>query len=92
MALKKRYDAAFKVQVVLESLNPNTTLESVKAKYKLSNNAINNWRKTFFKNAPKAFEAKSQVTEDVDTEELKRIIANLTIQVEVLKKASILMH
>lgn len=92
MPLKKRYDSAFKVQVVLESLNPNTTIESVKNKYKLSNNALNNWRRMFFKNASKVFETKSQTSEDVNVDELKRIIADLTIQVEVLKKASIYMH
>lgn len=88
----KRYDSKFKVQVVLESLNPNTTSESVRIKYGLSKNAINSWRKLFFENAHKAFEAVPKSEPGESAEELKKIIGELTVENSILKKISRLMR
>ena len=90
--MTKKYDTSFKLQVVLETLNPNTTIESIKKKYGLSNNAIVSWRKKFFTNAHKSFELGNSTTEPKDSvEELKRIIGELTIENSILKKISKLM-
>jgi len=89
----KYYDPNFKVKVVLESLNSNTTLEAVKAKYKLSNNALNNWRKIFFSNAHIIFSNnKPNKNDSYDVDQLKKLIGDLTIQNEILKKVSSLMN
>lgn len=89
----KKYDTNFKLQVVLETLNPNITIESIKKKYGLSNNAIVSWRKKFFTNAHKSFEIGSSTAEAKDSiEELKRIIGELTIENSILKKISKLMN
>ncbi len=90
---KNKYDSKFKLQVVLETLNPNTTAESIKKKYGLSNNAIGSWRKKFFQNAHKSFETGNSTTEAKDSiEELKRIIGELTVENSILKKISKLMN
>lgn len=90
---KNKYDSKFKLQVVLETLNPNTTVESIKKKYGLSNNAIVSWRKKFFKNAHKSFELEMTAIDDKDSpEELKRIIGELTVENSILKKTSKLMN
>lgn len=93
----KTYDPKFKIKVVLESLNPNTTLESVKSKYNLSNNAIFTWRNIFFKNAHVIFDSnqktKSKINDgNLDIDQLKKLIGELTIQNDILKKVSNLMH
>jgi transposase len=88
---KSRYDSKFKLQVVLETLNPNTTVESIKRKYGLSNNAISTWRKKFFKNAHMSFEVsgnKKRADPAQSPEELKKIIGELTVENCILKKIS----
>lgn len=85
----RRYDSKFKLQVVLETLNKNTTTTSVKEKYNLSNKAITSWRKKFFKYAHTTFEKKSKAFNPSESpEELKKIIGELTVQNELLKKVS----
>ena len=85
----RRYDDKFKLQVVVESLNPHTTLTSVKKKYDLSNHAINSWRKMFFSRAHTIFQNKFKSIEPSESpEELKKIIGELTVQNELLKKVS----
>lgn len=90
---KSKYDGKFKLQVVLETLNPNTTVESVKRKYGLSNNAISSWRQKFFRNAHKAFEIGAKQEDPAQSpEELKKIIGELTVENSILKKISKLMN
>jgi transposase-like protein len=57
MATKKRqqYTAEFKAKVVLESLQRDTTIEAVRAKYGVSNSMIHRWRAEFNQNLPLLF-------------------------------------
>lgn len=91
MSKKNVYDSNFKTQVVVQSLNPNTTIEAVRSKYGLSKNSINSWRKIFFANAHKAFEPNPKSEPGVSVDELKRIIGDLTVENSILKKISKLM-
>lgn len=91
MSKKIMYDANFKTQVVIQSLNPNTTIEAVRVKYGLSKNAIASWRKIFMANAHKAFEPGVKTNTGVSTDELKKIIGDLTVENSILKKISKLM-
>jgi len=84
----KRYNPSFKLQVVLDSLDPNNTLIAIMKKYDLSKSTINSWRKQFFKNAHLVFDnslsKKPSLSES--PQELKRIIGRLTVELEILKK------
>ncbi|HDQ88578.1 MAG TPA: hypothetical protein ENN92_00295 [candidate division WWE3 bacterium] len=88
----KTYDARFKAQVVLETLNPNTTIESVRERYGIAKNTMIIWRKKFLENAHLAFKENKKETPSESPEELKRIIGELTVQNEILKKVSSLMN
>ncbi len=92
MSKKVVYDTNFKTQVVVQSLNPNTTIEAVRVKHGLSKNTINSWRKIFFANAHKAFESNAKPKPGQSTDELKKIIGDLTVENSVLKKISNLMN
>jgi len=92
MSKKIAYDANFKTQVVIQSLNPNTTIEAVRIKYGLSKNAINSWRKIFFANAHKAFTPNIKPELGQSADELKKIIGDLTVENSILKKISKLMN
>lgn len=84
-----RYSPEFKADVTLESFQRDTTIEAVRESYGVSKSVINKWRKTFKANLPLVFNLgqnqRKQAGESV--EELKGIIGNLTVQLEVLKKA-----
>lgn len=82
------YDPKFKLQVVLESLNPNTTIESVRNKYGLSKNAIASWRGKLLRFGHKAFDESDTKSVSESPEELKKIIADLTVENAILKKIS----
>ena len=87
---KKPYDSVFKLKVVLETFNQNTTLDQVKRKYNLSNNAIHGWKSQFYQFAHLAFETKRKANTDPaeSVDELKKIIADLAVENSLLKKVS----
>jgi len=97
MTPKKRqqYTAEFKAKVVLESLQRDTTIEAVRKKYGVSNAMIHRWRDEFTQNLPVLFadkrnpKAKAQAQgypPGESPDDLKRMIGELTVQNEILKK------
>lgn len=93
---RRNFTPEFKLKVVLESMQRDTTVEQVRSKYNVSWSAINRWRKEFRANAAEVFadkrnpghKAKAQgYAPGQSPDELKRVIGDLTVQVEVLKKA-----
>lgn len=95
-AARRHFTPEFKLKVVLESMQRDTTIEEVRRKYDISWAVISRWRKEFQANAHEVFadkrnprvKAKAQgYAPGQSPDELKRLIGDLTIQVEVLKKA-----
>jgi putative transposase len=87
---KNSYDSDFKLRIVLESFQRDTTIENVKIRYGVSTTAINKWRKQFRENAHLAFEAKKKTQKSAEKdspEYLKKIIGEITVENEILKKA-----
>lgn len=92
---RRVFTPEFKLKVVLESMQRDTTIEQVCRKYSVSYAAVNRWRKDFKANAAEVFvdkrnprtKAQSQgYAPGQSPDELKRVIGDLTVQVEVLKK------
>jgi|SRR6266567_1458804 transposase len=93
----KAYSAEFKVKVVLESLQRDTTLEQVCQRFGVSRSQLTRWRQEFQEQAKSLFldkrnpkqKAISQGYEPGESpDDLKKIIGELTVQNEILKKAS----
>jgi transposase-like protein len=88
---RKVYDADFKARVVMESLQHNVTLEQVKRKYFVAASVINRWRNQFRQNAHLAFtepvKKSKEKARSESPEYLKRIIGDLTVENDILKKA-----
>jgi transposase-like protein len=93
---RRSFTAQQKLQVVLESLQRDTTIEAVCRKYAITRSLVNRWRDDFFKQAETLFadkrspsaRATSQGYEPGQSpEELKRIIGEYATQLEILKKA-----
>ena len=84
-----------KLQVVLESIQRDTTLEAVSRKYNIVASVIIRWRREFKEKAAVVFtdkrnpkgKAKANGYKPGESpDDLKRIIGELTVQNEILKK------
>lgn len=94
---RKHYSPEFKLKVVLESMQRDTTQEAVCRKFGIVSSMLHRWRKEFQENAPSIFldqrdpkkKAIAQGYEPGESpDDLKKIIGELTVQNEILKKAS----
>lgn len=84
---RKSYDNDFKFQVVLETFNPEMTIEQVAKKHGLHTTQVNQWRKIFKDNGHLAFSSKPKPkTPQKDPEKLTHMIGELTIENQILKK------
>jgi len=87
---RKSYDAEFKAQVVLESMQRDTTIEQVRTKYGIKPNLVNKWRGQFKQNVHLAFcksGTKKKTKPGDKPDYLKKIIGDLTVENDILKKA-----
>jgi transposase len=94
---RKSYTPEYKLKVVLESMQRDTTQEDVCKRFGISSSMLHRWRKEFQANAASVFQdqrdpkqkARSQGYEPGQSpDDLKKIIGELTVQNEILKKAS----
>jgi transposase-like protein len=94
---RKTYTPEFKLKVVLESMQRDTTQEAVCKKFGISSSVLHRWRKEFQQNAESVFSDKRDPKQKAQSQgyapgespdDLKKIIGELTVQNEILKKAS----
>src|SRR5437762_10340105 len=94
---RKSYTAEFKLKEVLESMQRDTTQEEVCKKFGVSSSMLHRWRKEFQAQAASDFhdkrdpkqKAQSQGYEPGESpDDLKKIIGELAVQNEILRKAS----
>jgi len=96
MAAKKQYTAEFKFKVALESFQRDTTIEEVCRKFGLASSVIHRWRRDFQEHGSDIFldkrdpATRGQVqgyAPGESPEALKKLIGELTVQNELLKKS-----
>ena len=94
---RKSYTAEFKLKVVLESMQRDTTQEEVCKKFGIASSMLHRWRKEFEANAARVFHDKRDPKQKAyaqgyepgeSPDDLKKIIGELTVQNEILKKVS----
>lgn len=92
---KRHFSPEFKLQVVLESLQRDTTIEAVCRKYGIVSSVVNRWRTEFKTHAAEIFVDRRNLKKRAaiygfkpgqSPDELKKIIGELTVQNEILKK------
>ena len=95
-AKRKQYSAEFKVKVVLESMQRDATQEEVCRKFGIASSMLHRWRQTFQAQAATLFldqrdpKRKAQAqgyAPGESPDDLKKLIGELTVQNEILKKA-----
>jgi transposase len=93
---KRFFSPQQKLEIVMESFQRDTTIEAVCRKFGLVRSVIHRWRDEFRNRAVDVFVDKRSPKQKAllagfepgeSPEELKKIIGNLTVQLEIVKKA-----
>lgn len=93
---RKQYTPEFKFKVVVESMQRDTMLEEVCRKYSVSSSMVSRWRQAFQEKGPEIFRdqrdlarrSKAKGYEPGESpDELKKLIGELTVQNDILKKS-----
>jgi transposase-like protein len=88
-AKRRQYTAEFKAKLVLQVLSGEKTAAELCRSHKLNPNSLNRWRKEFIEQAPNLFGKRDETQEaQQKIAELERLVGQLTIQLEIAKKAS----
>lgn len=88
-ANRRQYSAEFKAKVVLQVLSGEKTPGDICRMHKLNANVLHRWRKEFLEQAASIFERGGTNSEEQQKiAELERMIGQLTVQLEIAKKAS----
>lgn len=94
---RKPYTPEFKLKAVLESFQRDTTQEEVCRRFAISSSMLHRWRREFQEHAATVFWEKRDPKKKAQAagyepgespDDLKKIIGELTVQNEILKKAS----
>lgn len=92
---KKTYTADFKFKAVMESFQRDSTLEATGQKFGVSRSQLTRWRQEFQEKGPGLFSDKRNPAQKAvsqgykpgeSPDDLKKIIGELTVQNEILKK------
>jgi len=88
-ANRRQYTAEFKAKVVLQVLSGEKTASELCRAHKLNPNVLSRWRKEFLEQAPSIFErGEAGHAHEQTIAELERLVGQLTVQLEIAKKAS----
>ena len=86
---RRHYSAQFKAQVVLQVLMGEKTSSEICRSHKLHASVLNRWRKEFLEHADSIFESDSASQADQQRiADLERLVGQITMQLEIAKKAS----
>ena len=84
----RKYSPEFKARVALESLRGDVTQAELCRRYGVASDQLSRWRKKLIEQAPKLF---SDGRKDPNLEriaQLEQLVGRLTLELEILKKAS----
>lgn len=86
---RRKFSAEFKAKVVLEVLSGRSSVTALARRHQLQTKLIYQWRAEALENLPLLFSLqKSNPASEARIGELERLIGQLTIENEALKKAS----
>lgn len=86
---RRQYSAEFKAKVVLQVLIGEKTSSEICRNHRLHASVLNRWRKEFLDHAASIFEVGADNQEEQQRiADLERLVGQLTMQLEIAKKAS----
>lgn len=91
MKPRRKFTGEYKAKLVLEMLSGQRSVADIARKEGIKDTLLHEWRSEFIRNAPHAFGVTAVQAEQEQSNrvaELEQVIGRLTIENEVLKKAS----
>jgi transposase len=90
MRSKRKFTPEFKTKVSLEALKERESVSELALRYELHPNQINDWKKEFLQKASTVFEkgkTKSTTIDEKETDRLFKVIGQLKVENDFLRKA-----
>ncbi len=85
---RRNFSAEFKAKVVLEIISGSKSAAEVCREYNLKSDLVSHWKNQFMVNAAQVFESETKVDpQQARIEELERLAGQLSLELEVAKKA-----
>ena len=89
---RRNFSAEFKAKVVLEIISGSKTAAEVCREYNLKPDLVSHWKNQFMINAAQVFENGTKVDpQQARIEELERLAGKLSLELEIAKKALMLL-
>jgi transposase-like protein len=88
-AKRRKFTAAFKVQVAIEALRERETLAELSKRFEVHPNIISKWKQEFLSRSAEIFETQPpEQNLEAEKEKLHAVIGKLQVENEWLKKIS----
>lgn len=93
MQKRRSFSGRFKAQVVLEVLTGVKSAAQVCREHDIKETVLSRWKQEFIERSPELFERRrGDNTQDERVAELERVVGRLTLELEMAKKASLLLN
>jgi transposase len=94
MISRRKFTAAFKAQVVLELLSGAKTSAELCREHQIAASVLADWKAIFLRHAPEVFANPEHPNgpEATRVAELERLVGRLTLENDILKKATSILH
>lgn len=93
MQKRRSFGGQFKAQVVLEVLTGVKSAAQVCREHGIKETLLSRWKQELIARAPELFERRrGQNPQDERVAELERVVGRLTLELEMAKKASLLLN
>jgi transposase-like protein len=93
MQKRRSFSGRFKAQVVLEVLTGVKSAAQVCREHGIKETVLSRWKQEFIARAPELIERRNgDNTQEARVAELERVVGRLTLELEMAKKASLLLN
>lgn len=93
MQKRRSFSGRFKAQVVLEVLTGVKSAAQVCREHGIKETVLSRWKQEFIERSPELFERQRGANgQDERVAELERVVGRLTLELEMAKKASLLLN
>jgi transposase len=92
MAPRRKFTAEFKAQLVLDLVSGAKSAGELCRQHQLNPQLLARWKSEFLERAPLLFQQEAMQSQEQERiAELERVVGRLTMQLEIAKKASVLL-
>lgn len=87
---RRKFTSEFKSQIILSLLSGKMTMAQICQKHGIKDSVVSRWKAHFLQNVTSIFESKEVAnnSQEAKIADLERLVGQLTMEKEILKKAS----